>query len=150
MSEVKKILELLDLPHKTQTRENKNGLKKLTTEVLHQAGYLFIHAMRDTNAKTMTLKLKNVTYKGEIIGSYKITVEEMSLQQEVEDKLTKEELRIYSIIKNGAIDNTISYELVYDKDEVNLTSALNKILKSLVKKKLIEWESGEEEIRLVL
>lgn len=69
--------------------------------------------------------------------------------ENIEDKLTNEEFRIYSIIKNGVINNLVSYGVVYDKDGVNLTRALNRILDSLADKGLIKWEYHEEYIQLI-
>lgn len=47
-------------------------------ELLNACCYKLIGAMRETNAETMTLKQEGVTFKGENIGDYEVTVRKLT------------------------------------------------------------------------
>ena len=63
------------------TLQTKQSMSKEIPEEINKMNivcFWLIHACRETNAETMTVKQENVTVKGENVGDWEITVKRLN------------------------------------------------------------------------
>lgn len=116
-------------------------VKKLNTYC-----FALIHAMRETNAETMTVTQENVTHKGEPIGDYRITVQKVVPEKpkEVIRQVSEREKAVLKCLAEhyDAWEGTCIYTRTIAKETGLTLEQARRSVKALVRKGLAEYHRG--------